>query len=115
MILLQRWSAPMLMRWLSDCLDLHQGSLVLLLAQEVSCLNVHLEYDLSVEHVGPLPLLKLQLEGGRGMTAHLTLGQVLVSVVEDAGLGIEKELVIYLSMHEDFRVRPKLKGDPDYC
>ena len=49
------------------------------------------------------------------MTAHLTLGQVLVSVVEDAGLGVEKELVIYLSMHEGFQVRPKLKGDPDYC
>ena len=51
MNLLQMCSAPTLMRWLSECLDLHQGSLVLLLAQEVSCLNVHLESDPSVEHV----------------------------------------------------------------
>ena len=51
MILFQRWSAPTLMRWVSECLDLHQGSLVLFIAQEVSHLHVHLESDPSVEHV----------------------------------------------------------------
>ena len=50
-ILLQMWSAPTFMRWLSECLDLHKGSIFLLHAQEVP--RLHLKSDLSVEHVQP--------------------------------------------------------------
>ena len=34
-------------------------------------------------------------KGGRDLRAHLTLGQVLGRVVEEAGLGVEDELVIF--------------------
>ena len=51
---LQRWSAPNFYAGCLSVLDIHQGSLVLLLAQEVPCLDVHLASD--VEHAGqPLP------------------------------------------------------------
>jgi hypothetical protein len=53
MIFLQRWSAP---NFCAGCLDLHQGSLVLLLDQDVPRLDVHLASDHSLEHAGwPLP------------------------------------------------------------
>ena len=51
---------------------------------------LHCTWGLQVSYI----LLGLGLgDDGRGCRAHLRLGQVFGGVVEDAGLGVEEELV----------------------